>query len=250
MPASDIAPSVNPPMRPAPAFPFDVPSSQTFGGTQQPQPSPPTEPFEGVTVEMPSGAPWTRFRVVGRLSTGYAVLETNDGYTLLDPAAAHERVLYEKLLGLSGDSARISQRLLIPQSVELKPLDFRRIENVLPLLKEMGFGIEPFGKDTFMVDAIPDVISGASCEAVLLDTATALDEAGGNKRGKDRWREEIIAKSASRAAVRTGGALSPKALNSIILELAACEMPYTSPFGRPTMIFTSFRELDRRFGRN
>lgn len=248
MPAPDIIAAASPPVRPAPSFQFETPSSETFSG---PSPIPPhSEPNEeGAIITMPSGAPWTRFRIIGRLSTGYAILETNDGYTVLDPAAAHERVLYEKLTGESGSTPCASQRLLIPQSVDMKPLDFRRIENILPVLHEMGFGIEPFGKETFIVDAMPDVLSTASCEAVLIDTATAFEEAG-TKRSQDHWRQELIAKAASRAAVRTTRPLSPQELTSIIVELAGCNMPYTSPSGRPTMIYTSFRELDRRFGKN
>ena len=248
MPPAETHPAASPPVRPAPSFPFEAPSPETFGGAPFTPASASEESEGGLIIEIPSGAPWTRFRVVGRLSTGYALLETNDGYTVLDPAAAHERVLYEKLMGLAGDAHPASQRLLIPQTVELKPLDSRRIENILPILQEMGFGIEPFGKDTFVIDSLPDIIADVSCDAVLLDTATALEEAG-NKRGRERWREEIVAKAASRAAVRTCRALSPKELNAIILDLAICSMPYTSPTGRPTMIYTSFRELDRRFGK-
>lgn len=248
MPAPDIAVASSPPVRPAPAFQFDTPSAETFS-SPSPIPAPQGPDEEGAIVNMPSGAPWTRFRILGRLSTGYALLETNDGYAVLDPAAAHERVLYEKLTGESGTTPCASQRLLIPQAVDMKPLDYRRIENILPVLHEMGFGIEPFGKEAFIVDAMPDVLSGASCEAVLIDTATAFEDAG-TRRGKDHWRQEIIAKAASRAAVRTTRALSTQELTAIIMDLAGCNMPYTSPSGRPTMIYTSFRELDRRFGKS
>ena len=237
-----------PPVRPLPSFAF-APAPGTPAQVQ-PAPTPPAEvAFSEATVQMPAGSPWTQFRILGRLSAGYVLLETNDGYTVVDPAAAHERVLYEKLLRVAAGAGRVSQRLLIPQSVEMKPLDHRRVEGVLPVLEEMGFGIAPLGKDAFIVDAVPDALAGASCEAVLLDTAAALEDAGAGRRGRERWREELVAKAASRAAVRTRGALSAKELNAIIVELAACEMPYTSPAGRPTMIFTSFRELDRRFGR-
>ncbi len=248
MPPPDVVVTSVPPVRPVPTFPFDTPSAETFSGPA-PIPAQTDREGEGVIVTMPTGAPWTQFRIVGRLSSGYAMLETNDGYAVLDPAAAHERVLYEKLTGESGAAPCASQRLLIPQSVDMTPLDYRRIESVLPLLREMGFGIEPFGKETFIVDAMPDILSGTACEAVLIDTATAFEDVG-TKRGKDHWRQETIAKAASRAAVRTSHTLSIQELTSIIVELAGCNMPYTSPSGRPTMIYTSSRELDRRFGKN
>ncbi len=245
-------PSPAPPVRPEPRLKFDVPGEHTFSGGGIPvnTPSPQWhEPAEGVVINMPEGAPWTRFRIIGRLAAGYIMMETDGGYTVLDPAAAHERVLYEELLAISGESPDASQRLLIPQTVQLKPLDADRIEKVIPLLKEMGFGIDAFGRDTFKIDSMPSPISETPCEAVLLDTAAALEEAGA-KRGKSRWKDEIIAKAASRAAVRNSKSLTLEELTSMIVRLAGCSMPYTSPGGRPTMIYTSNRELDRRFGRS
>lgn len=250
MPTGSV-PGAAPPVRPDPRFQLDVPGSKTFGGASAPVQPPAAqwrEQDEGVVVNMPEGAPWTRFRIIGRIAAGYVIMETDGGYTVLDPAAAHERVLYGELLAISGETPDASQRLLIPQTVQLEPLDADRIEKAIPLLKEMGFGIEPFGRDTFKIDAMPGPISETPCEAVLLDTAAALEEAGA-KRGKDRWKEEIIAKAASRAAVRTSKPLTREELTSMIVRLAGCSMPYTSPGGRPTMIYTSTRELDRRFGR-
>lgn len=249
-PPATIPPSA--PVRPAPTFDFSPSPKAAFTATPsastQPSPTTDSADFPETVVQMPSGSPWTQFRILGRLSPGYIVLETNDGYTLVDPSAAHERVLYEKLRGLSEQSERLSQALLIPQTIEMKPLDHRRVESVLPTLTEMGFEIHPFGKDAFIVQAVPDILSATSCEAILLDTAQALEDAPHGHRKHEKWREELVAKAASRAAVRTAGSLSPKELHAIIMDLAACEMPYTSPSGRPTMLFTSFRELHRRFG--
>lgn len=247
LPAPDISP-VAPPPRPISSFPFETPSAGTFSSPSTPPP-PIRHGPDDVVINMPSGAPWTQFRIVGRLSPGYVLLETNDGYTVLDPTAAHERVLYERLLGESGAAPCASQQLLIPQTIELTPIDYRRIEAILPILHEMGFSIEAFGQMAFIVNALPDILSGTSAEAILIDTATAFEEAG-SKRGREHWREEIIAKAASRAAVRTRRTLENAELSAIIVQLAGCTMPYTSPFGRPTMIYTSFRELDRRFGRS
>ncbi len=246
LPTPDIA-AAAPPPRPAEPLAFTPPTSETFSPTGQPHPPVRTED-ETVVVNMPADAPWSRFRIIGRLSRGYVLLETNDGYAMLDPAAAHERVLYERLLNLSGTTPVTSQRLLIPQTIELAPMDYRRIESILPLLHEMGFGIESFGGAAFIVNAVPDLLADTSCEAVLIDTAAAFDAAGA-RRGRERWREDLIARAASRAAVRTQKPLDPTACSTLIVALAGCAMPYTSPTGRPTMIYTSFRELDRRFGR-
>ena len=201
-------------------------------------------------VSAPSGAPWARFRVVGRLAPGFVLLETDDGLVVLDPSAAHERVIYERLVGkLDADGARAaSQPLLFPQTVEMAPLDFRRIEAVLPELRELGFGIDPLEKKAFLIDALPGIVSAAPCREILLDIAEAFEQAG-PRRGKEKLHEELIAKAASKAAVRVAGALSGAALCAIISDLVRCEMPYASPAGRATMHLVSFNELNRRFGR-
>ena len=112
----------------------------------------------------------------------------------------------------------------------------------------MGFEIEDFGGDTFVVRAMPEALEGVGAETVLKDTATAIAD-GGRDKARRHWREELLAAAAARSAVRARKALDERAIAPLLLELAACSLPYVSPSGRPTMLFTSSRELDRRFGR-
>lgn len=199
------------------------------------------------TIHTAPNSPLAEFKVLGRLESGYVMLETPGGYTIFDPSSAHERVIYEALLKQT-EGKQTSQMLLIPQTVELKPLDARRIEALLPYFKDLGFGIEKFGASSFIVDALPEAISDTDCGIVLLDTINYLETAGPNKR-RERWREEMIASVASKIAVKNKNKLSDQELIGVIQRLAVCDMPYTSPTGKPTMIFTSLREIDRRFGR-
>ena len=141
-----------------------------------------------------------------------------------------------------------AQGLLLPQTVQLPPVDAARIRSMMPVLEEMGFGVEDFGGDTFLVRSLPDALSGASAKELLEDTARAIEEAG-PKKGRQHWKEELVAAAASRSCVRTRKPLSDRELTAILMELAACRMPYATPGGRPTMIFTSRNDLDRRFGR-
>ena len=211
------------------------------------------EPYDQAT-KRPSDpyatpAPWTKFRLLGSLSSGYAIVETEGGYAVVDPAAAHERVLYERLLKAAPEVAESpAQKLLLPQSVALSPVDAQRVRTLLPVFGEMGFDLEDFGGDAFLVRSLPAALSGADAKAILEETARALDEAGPRK-GRERWREELVAAAASRSAVRTRKPLDARELVPILMELAACRQPYATPGGRPTMVFTSLRDLDRRFGR-
>ena len=252
-PAPALQPAPPPAALPPPPVPenlpfADVPASGGTGAeTPRSAPSAYYDPGSYGDPEAPA-APWTKFRLVGTLSSGYALLETAGGYAVVDPTAAHERVIYERLLKDALARETASQGLLLPQTVQLPPVDAARIRSVLPLLGEMGFEVEDFGGDTFLVRSLPEPLSGAGAKELLEDTARALEEAG-PKKGKQRWKEELVAAAASRSCVRTRKPLSDRELSAILMELAACSMPYATPGGRPTMVFTSRNDLDRRFGR-
>jgi DNA mismatch repair protein MutL len=118
----------------------------------------------------------------------------------------------------------------------------------LELLKKMGIGVSEFGGDTFMVDAMPAGFSDVRIREMLADVAHHLETLG--ERGSNtRWREEAIAQAACKAATKARDRLSLAELERLVLQLAATEMPYTCPHGRPTLIHTSFKELAKRFGR-
>jgi len=195
-------------------------------------------------------SPWRWARVLGQIGRLYVLLETDAGYVVLDPRAAHERVLYERLLATETSGAIQAQRLLLPETVKLPPEDAARVRRHLDLLQSLGFGVSDFGDDHFMIDALPDAVCNAPCRALLLDIAHDLETAGA-RRGSDKWREETVIRAACRAAVAgEQSELAPQELTQLVNDLARCRMPYTCPRGRPTMLLTPFRELARKFGRD
>ena len=197
----------------------------------------------------PRQSPWSWCRVIGQIGGRYVVLETEDGVVMMDPRAAHERVLYERFLNeVISDGVR-SQNILIPETVAMTPKDAARVRKYLDLLKKMGFGISEFGGETFVVDAMPAYVSDAGAASLLPEIAMVL-ETGGTRGGGDRWREEAIARTACRAAVRARAKLKLEELEQLVVDLSQTEMPYTCPQGRPTLIFTSYNELNRKFGRD
>ena len=244
--------------RPAPARPDSAPGDVSFPSEAlsappvlsrpapaRPDPAParPDSP-----IPAPVGAPWKWCRPLGMLAEGYALLETDDGLVLLEPRAAHMRVLYERLLGAAEASAPPpAQRLLLPESVELPPVDAARVRERLSVFHSMGFGIEPLDGDAFLVDALPDMLAGTPSRTLLADIAAGIEEAGA-KKGRERPVEEAVARAAAQAAVRTRARLEPAELRHLVQELASCRMPYTSPFGKPTVVLYSYRELSRKFG--
>jgi len=195
-----------------------------------------------------SSTPWVWCRVLGQVGSLYVVLETEDGFVLMDPHAAHERVLFERFTSAVLEGSVQTQSLLIPETVELGPKDAMHVRKNLDMFRQMGFGISEFGGDAFVVDALPSYFAAASGQSLLADIAQVLERAGtGESKGK--WREESIAQAACRAAAKARDKLTIEEIEQLVIDLARAEMPYTCPHGRPTLIFTSFKELNRKFGR-
>ncbi len=193
-------------------------------------------------------SPWNWCRVMG-LAGVYVVLETEDGVVLMDPQAAHERVLFEKMIKEIAEGHPSRQGLLTPETIELMPADAEALRRQLPALSEMGFGISDFGHDTFLVDALPVHLQAGAPLVILTGIAKALEAGGAKVRATREVLHETMAQAACRSSVRAGDSLPPEAIERLVEDLAKTEMPYTCPQGRPTLIFTSFTELNRKFGR-
>lgn len=192
--------------------------------------------------------PWSWCRILGQAGGLYVVLESEDGLILMDPHAAHERVMFERFMqGLLRREIKM-QGLLAPESVELTPERAQRVRDNMASLREMGFGIAEFGGDSFVVDAMPAFLGPVSARSVLGEIAETLDR-GGRRAGTERWAEEQIAMAACKAAVKARDKLTVQEIERLVQDLATCEMPYTCPHGRPTLIYMGFDELRRKFGR-
>jgi DNA mismatch repair protein MutL len=208
--------------------------------------TPPPVPA-GDTEVAGRAAPWAEYRLMGRVGGLYAVLETADGLVLMDSRSAHERVIYERLLGAMEKGAVPAQGLLPPATVQVTPAQTAALRKHLDLLKAMGFGVAEFGADTFLVDALPVWVAGVAPGPLLSDLADGLMQ-GGKTSAKD-WALPVIATIAGRQAVGLQRELTETELHGLIRDLAGTEMPYTSPRGKPTVILLSYRELNRKFGR-
>lgn len=216
---------------------------------QEDQPPPSPQPTtEESTAESAPQAPWSWCRVLGQVGGLYVVMETSDGLVLMDPHAAHERLMFERFMKRLTERQIKSQGLLAPETIELTPADAALVRKQLPLLQSMGFGLSDFGGDTFILDAMPDFLGQVSGQSVIFGIAQTLDQ-GGERGGTERWAEERIAKAACRAAVKANDKLTLQEIEQLVVDLAGAAMPYTCPHGRPTLIFMGFKELDRKFGR-
>jgi DNA mismatch repair protein MutL len=189
-------------------------------------------------------------RLVGVIGRLYVVLESDRGLVLLDQHAAHERILFEQMLRrLENNSVAPSQRLLLPETVELPARDAQFLREQLPVLARLGVGLSEFGERTFLLDALPPFVKGSQPRRFILELVDALKAAGQGVNAL-RLGEHVIAKTVCRHAVKANDLLAGAEVENLIEDLRHCAMPYTCPHGRPTLIEMNFRELEKKFGRS
>lgn len=196
-------------------------------------------------VSLPgSGLPL--LRLIGQVGMTYLIAEGPDGLYLIDQHAAHERVLFERFMRQRGGTIP-AQALLEPVSVHLPPASARLLQSQIDVLVELGFAVEPFGPNTFLVRAIPAILSGADPASAVRVVVEDFEEDEAPLQAEVEAR--IIARVCKRAAVKAGQSLSPEEQQALLRELEACRSPRTCPHGRPTMIHLSVDLLERQFGR-
>lgn len=191
-----------------------------------------------------SGVPL--LRLVGQIAAAYLVAEGPDGLYLIDQHAAHERVLFERYLEERQESIP-SQILLQPAAVEFSAAEAGLITDQLPILTELGFQVEGFGLNTFLVRSIPQILTGIEPRAALRVLVEDFEE--DEKPLQSEQEAKIIARICKRAAVKAGKILSVDEQRALLNDLEKCQAPRTCPHGRPTMIHLSVDLLERQFGR-
>jgi len=186
-------------------------------------------------------------RLIGQVAATYLIAEGPDGLYLIDQHAAHERVLFERLMAQQSQKEVPAQSLLEPVNVTLPPEKAHMLEEQLPVLDKLGFQVESFGPNTFTVRAIPALIVGGDPEAALNVLVEDFEE--DESPLASAIEAKITARICKRMAVKGGQILSPEEQAALLRDLEACESPRTCPHGRPTMIHLSADLLERQFGR-
>lgn len=192
-----------------------------------------------------SGVPL--LRLIGQIGSTYLVAEGPDGLYLIDQHAAHERVLFEKLMAQHESKVIPSQALLAPEVVTLPPQSSKMIGEQLPFLNKFGFEVEEFGTNTFQVRAMPTLFSGGDPASALRALVEDFEEDESPLQAEVEAR--LAARVCKRLAVKAGQVLTSDEQRSLLNDLEACQSPRTCPHGRPTMIHLSVDALERQFGR-
>ena len=189
------------------------------------------------------------FNIIGPLHDRYIVLEGDEGAILLDPVAARERIVYEQLLmAVSADGgAMSSQGLLVPELLELESLDAELVIRYADHFADAGIQVEAFGGSTVKVNSVPSFLKVSDVRGFLLELVDELHETVGTRKGKAMAYETFAQGVAKRV-----GRHEPCSIDHADVLLAAmfaCDLPYCTPDGRPTLIHISLTELDRKFGK-
>ncbi len=186
-------------------------------------------------------------RVVGQIGGTYIVAEGPVGMYLIDQHAAHERVLYEQFMEEYERKQTIVQHTLAAQTINLSPTEARLIDENLDALQKVGFELESFGPNTFVIRSVPAMLADSD---PLETVGSILDDLElGHTPGQPSIEQKIVLRVCKQAAVKAGQILSLKEMQALIQQLERCGSPHTCPHGRPTMLHMSRDQLAREFGR-
>jgi DNA mismatch repair protein MutL len=191
------------------------------------------------TMELPV------LRVLGQLANTYIIAEGPDGLYLIDQHAAHERILYDRILAQWSQKEVEVQGLLQPITIEFSPREEETLRASKEFLAEFGFTIEPFGNRSYLIRAIPALVARAN----IIEIMSALLDSLASKESLNPWEEKVAQSLACHGAIRAGQQLSNEEMRELIKQLEQTKQPRACPHGRPTMIHLSAHQLEKEFGR-
>jgi len=186
-------------------------------------------------------------RVIGQVAASYIVAEGPAGLYLVDQHAAHERLLYEQFMEAFERQGAVAQQALAAQTIQLGVEEAHLLMANIEGLRTLGFDIEPFGSNTYVVRSVPAILSDKEPIGVIQGILEDLSK--GNKPGQERIEDKIVKRVCKSAAVKAGQILSLEQMQGLLRQLERAQSPLTCPHGRPTLIHLSSERLEREFGR-
>jgi DNA mismatch repair protein MutL len=176
----------------------------------------------------------------------YLIAESDEGLLVIDQHALHERILYEQLRQrvLAGNVE--SQRLLVPEAVDLSPAEAATVLDQAPLLEKLGIRVEPFGGDTVLISAYPAMLANVALGDVLRSIIDRLLQAGRAPSARDLF-DDLLHMIACKAAVKAGDRLNPEEISALLEQRHLVADTHHCPHGRPTALVLTRAELDRQF---
>ncbi|MCZ6533094.1 MAG: hypothetical protein O7A08_09030, partial [SAR324 cluster bacterium] len=238
----------------APAAPAAPPSAHPAGGLRG-------NPFSGVGFAFqplsggpdaagaePAGLLPEGMSVLCQFHTTYLLVQRGDSLLLVDQHAAHERILFEQYRTQFYEGRLVCERFLVPFTVELSPQNALLLEQYLPQWNKMGFEIEAFGRQSYLVRQVPALLVGKDLQALILAVLDELALFGKSGRLEEVF-NEILERAACHGAIRAGMALSREEMEALVSQLEGLDVNLYCPHGRPVWVEIPLRELEKRFKR-
>jgi DNA mismatch repair protein MutL len=176
------------------------------------------------------------------------VAQTQDGVVIVDQHAAHERLVYERLKREREASGIARQLLLIPEVVDIDPVDADRVLAEAATLQELGLVVESFGVGAVLVREVPSALAAGRIKALVQDVADALAEWGAASAVEERL-DAVLSRMACHGSVRAGRRLKPEEMNALLREMEATPLAGQCNHGRPTYVELKLADIERLFGR-
>ena len=189
---------------------------------------------------------FSSLKILGTAFKTYILAENRENLTLyiIDQHAAHERVMYEKLLNEFRNEAIHVQQLLQPVTMELSQNDYNLVNDYLEHFESLGFMVEPFGDRSIILRGVPFVFGAPDSKRLFLDILDQLEESAPSSY---ETRLEKIMKMSCTSAIKAGDSVADIEADALLMQLDECENPFTCPHGRPTIIEMTRKELEKKF---
>jgi len=205
--------------------------------------TPPQNISQNVASEEDLVNPW-------QLHQSYIFIQVEDGLMVIDQHAAHERILYERMIKRIHGEVAITQKLLFPLVIELPPYLSPTIKEQIELnvdtFYKLGFSIKTFSGNSIVIDEVPAELEDWRGGEVFLDILKQFED---EFEVTENFRDSMAKSVACKAAIKAGHRLSKKEMLALINDLFACDVPYFCPHGRPLMIKLGLDEFEKRFKR-
>ena len=188
-----------------------------------------------------------KHRIIGQLFKTYWLIEYEDKLYIMDQHAAHEKVLFERMMAKLKEKEFTSQAISPPIVMSLDAHEQEMLETYLPQIRQMGYEVEHFGGREYMLSAVPDNLYHIDMKDLFIEMLDDFSNLTG--RQTPELILEKVATMSCKAAVKGNNKLSLSEVDALMTELLTLENPFCCPHGRPTIIAMSKYEIEKKFKR-
>jgi DNA mismatch repair protein MutL len=236
--------------------------SYTPSGFAEPQTAPVVAPtsFENMMPsaryereEAPSSTPETEEYPLGaaraQIHENYIIAQSREGLVIIDQHAAHERLVYERLKAQQDENGIVTQRLLVPELIEMSDKHIELLLEEQEALSSFGLEIEAFGNGTLALRSVPSLLGEkADFKQLMNDLADELEEHGTVEKIKEEL-YAILSRTACHGSIRSGRRMQVDEMNHLLREMEATPLSGQCNHGRPTYVKLSLAEIEKLFKR-